>query len=94
MLFEWDETKNISNLKKHSFELFEGAIIFEDPARIEMVDDRFDYGETRNLTIGIGTDGLMSVCWTVRGEKRRLISVRRASKKERRLYDGNSKHDS
>ena len=89
-----DEKKNKSNLEKHGFELFEGAIVFEDEKRIEFPDIRFDYKENRMITIGKYFDEIiLSVCWTVRKNKIRLISVRSASKKERRLYYGYSQND-
>ena len=86
--YEWSKTKNASNVKKHrGFELLDGSEIFLDPARIILKDERFDYRESRYIAIGNVDDNILSVCFTPRGFlKRRLISVRRASRKERRMY--------
>ena len=60
-------------------EVFEGATLTVE-------DDRRDYGEGRFITIGF-LDGVMVVTvWTPRGLRRRIISMRKANERERRLY--------
>ena len=87
MKFEWDEAKRAANLVKHKvdFELAKG--VFDDPCRIEVEDESMDYGETRLIVIGFAADILLlTVIYTERGECIRIISARRATPKERRLY--------
>jgi len=93
--YEWDDSKNASNVKKHrGFSMLSGSRVFLDSARLIQKDERFDYGENRYIAIGNVHEVILSVCFTPRGFlKRRLISVRRASRKERRMYYGNNRYD-
>ena len=84
--FEWDEEKAAANLTKHgvSFEL--AARAFYDPARLDRIDAREDYGEDRFLTIGLVGDVELAVVYTLRGDAIRLISARQAERHEQREY--------
>jgi uncharacterized DUF497 family protein len=66
---------------------FTGAEAIFHGFRIDDEDDREDYGETRFVTLGrIG--GKVVVCvWTPRGDKARIISLRKADKDEREIYN-------
>lgn len=86
MAFEWDEDKNQSNLHKHGVSFETARQIFSRPI-LTRVDDRKDYGEVRNISIG-QTD-VTTVIVVVHAEREgniRLISVRPASRKERWTY--------
>ena len=89
MNFEWDDKKSQTNLEKHGIRLIRGALVFMDENRIDMPDNRKDYGEERRISIGKCEIGILSVCYTIRNDKIRLISTRPASKEERGLYNGN-----
>ncbi len=85
----WDKSKNASNQHKHGVSFDVAARVFLDPGRIEMYDDREDYGEDRWITIGAVESLLLVVVYTVRdvgGEVIRLISARRANAQERKAY--------
>lgn len=88
--YEWDESKNTKNIGKHrGLSLRDGIEVFLDKARIIFEDERFNYGEKRYIAVGIVNGRFLSVCFTNRRFlKRRLISVRLASRKERRKYYG------
>ena len=87
--YEWDDKKNESNYNKHNFEFSDGIEIFFDPLRLVKKDIRFYYGENRYLIIGTKREAVLLVCFTMRGLfKRRIISVRKASRQERRKYYG------
>jgi len=88
--YEWDEAKSTENIRKHyGLPLREGIEVFLDKARFIFEDKRFNYGEKRYIAIGNVRGDILSVCFTYRGFlKRRLISVRIASRKERRRYYG------
>jgi len=91
MQFEWDESKSAKNLEKHGLKLPDGALVFDDPNRKDYIDERADYGEDRMITIGLGADKVLYVCWTERKDDIiRLISVRPATKQEQRIYNGDS----
>ena len=76
--FEWDEKKNKTNLKKHNISFEIAKEVFKDT--------RKDYGEKRFITIGKVKNLILTVVYTIRNTAKRLISARRASKKEREYY--------
>ena len=89
MDFEWDETKNQSNIRKHLISFEEAQTIFDDE-HLTIEDDRFHYSEERYLSLGelVLAQGslIIAVVHTERGEWTRLISARKASRRERRQY--------
>jgi uncharacterized DUF497 family protein len=85
MEFEWDENKRQSNLSKHGIDFVDAAKIFNRPV-LERVDNRYDYGETRIVALGEENGVVLFVVYTWRGEVRRIISARRATKRERNKY--------
>ena len=95
--FIWDENKNRLNKKKHSVDFDLAKHIFEDPQALSWLDVRFhNYNEVRWVTIGRVYDEIMVVVHTYKSEKYeqeliRIISARKASKKERKYYVDSSK---
>lgn len=83
--FEWDENKRKYNLEKHGVDFMDAIEIFDDPNRIEFENTRKE--ETRFQTVGMVHDVVLFLVYTLRGKKKRIISVRRASKNERKAYD-------
>lgn len=87
MEIEFDPNKERLNRKRHHLSLKQAAAIF-DFYRIDDVDDREDYRETRYVTLGRISPSEIVVCvWTPRGEKARIISLRRAEPDEREIYN-------
>lgn len=88
MKYQWDEAKRASNIEKHGIDFVDAALVFDDNERIEAVDDRQNYGEQRLQTIGKVAPNILFVVFTVReqGQARRIISARKANRKERQLY--------
>jgi uncharacterized DUF497 family protein len=86
-MYEWDDTKNAVNIAKHrvSFEL--ARRIFDGP-ELTVRDDRQDYGEVREISIGM-VDGLavLTVVHTSGRDTVRIISARPASARERRRHE-------
>lgn len=89
MNYDWDEIKRDINLSKHGIDFFAATSVFEDTERIETIDDRIDYGEERVQVIGMARPGLLFVVYTERdkGDTYRIISARRANKREKALYN-------
>ncbi len=85
--FEWDDAKALANEAKHGVS-FEAAIyVFLDDNRLDVIDSRQAYGEQRRNALGT-VDGIcLTVTYTMRGHMYRIISARRASRKERQCYD-------
>lgn len=85
MEFEWDETKRLINLRKHGIDFIDIPIVFEgDIVTIE--DERFNYDEQRFITLGLLRGQVVVVVHTEREEYTRIISARKATKNEQRIY--------
>ena len=88
MRFEWDADKARSNLKKHGVSFPEGATALGDALAWTFQDPEHSIGEERFLTIGVSEQGnLVVVSHTDRGETVRIISARKATRRERRYYE-------
>jgi uncharacterized DUF497 family protein len=85
MIFEWDERKRCSNLRKHGLDFEDCAAVFAGPTT-SWVDVRCDYGETRFRTIGLFNGRVVIIAHTESGEFVRIISFRKASKNEQAHY--------
>jgi uncharacterized protein len=86
--FEWDAAKARLNLEKHGVSFLTAAAIFSNE-RIERIDDRDDYGETRWIALGRAGLEIYRVTFTWRSEKRiRIINAQKAGKEEREIYYG------
>ena len=85
MRFEWDPAKRLENLRRHGVDFGVAVRIFEGPI-LERWDNRFDYGETRWLAVGTVNTLELTVCYTDRGEIRRIISARKANNAEREAF--------
>ena len=84
--FEWDEAKAAENYAKHGVS-FETAIeVFRDSFAIERLDDRQDYGEERFILIGTTEEAVITVVYTERNGRFRIISARRATRHEQDGY--------
>jgi uncharacterized protein len=84
--FEWDERKARTNFRRHRVDFADATTVFEDVRAVTVVDE--DPDEERYATIG--TDALgqeLVVVYTVRGERIRIISARRATRRERAQYE-------
>ena len=84
---EWDDEKNILNIKKHGISFDTAALVFADEDRIEYYDRLHSIDEDRYITIGhIGE--VVFVVYTIRNDNIRMISARLATKRERDIYYG------
>jgi uncharacterized DUF497 family protein len=85
--FEWDPEKDTANVAKHGVAFEFAKRIFEGPV-LSWIDDRVDYGEVREISIGV-IDGfvMLVVVHTDRDGRIRIISARPASQKERQRYE-------
>jgi uncharacterized protein len=86
-VFEWDAAKAEANYLKHGVDFPTATEVFGDPFGIEEADPRSaEYGEDRFLITGTGGGSLLTVVYTERGESLRIISARRATKREHDRY--------
>jgi uncharacterized DUF497 family protein len=86
-VFEWDAAKAEANYLKHGVDFPVAIEVFSDPFGIEQADPRSaEYGEDRFLITGMGGGSLLTVVYAERGESLRIISARRATKREHDNY--------
>ena len=88
MRIEFDPTKDASNQLKHGVSLAMAAELDWDAAWV-WVDERFDYNEMRMIALAPKTEILYCVAFVDRGEVRRIISLRRANRREVKHYVDN-----
>lgn len=86
MEFEWDAAKAETNLSKHGVDFPAATRVFDDPAMLIEIDPREYDGEIRQRAIGCIDGRIAIVCFTMRGQICRIISARRANRRERRAY--------
>jgi uncharacterized protein len=87
--FEWDPDKSRSNAAKHGMEFYRGAAAFEDPGRVIISSSRAHAVEARYSLYGCSDPNrseVIAVVFTIRGDRIRIFSVRKASRDERRAY--------
>ena len=85
MEFEFDEQKSRTNKAKHGLDFVEAQLLWDDSHTLE-IPARLDV-ESRSMVIGKIGDRHWSAIVTQRGDKIRLISVRRSRKEEQELYE-------
>ncbi len=86
--FEWSPEKDAGNRAKHGVSFEEASTVFEDPLGRIADDPRHSAAEQRYVLLGhSGRHRLLAVMFTDRGEAIRLISARRATRRERREHE-------
>jgi hypothetical protein len=85
--YEWDSAKAAKNLRLHDVSFEEAATVFDDPMFISVVDVEHSEDEERYITIGWSNRRrLLTVAHTDREKRIRLISARKATRREARFY--------
>lgn len=84
-MYEWDEAKRKLNLAKHGIDFRDAHSIFDGPM-VTTEDDREDYGERRFVALGLLGDMVVSLAYAERGDRVRVISIRKALKREARYF--------
>ena len=85
MRYEWDEAKRRSNIQRHGFDFIGIETAFAGET-VTILDDRFEYGETRFVTLGMLRGRMVVIAHTETDEVIRIISVRKATKNEEISY--------
>lgn len=87
MELEWDEAKRRENQRKHGIDFAEGEPVFFDPMALRIEDPDAE-GEQRHVLVGLGFHGnVLPVTYTWRGDRARIVSARKATRRERRQYE-------
>ncbi len=86
--FEWDLAKAAANLRKHRVSFGEAIAAFQDPLAKIHADPAHSAVERREILVGHSSTGrLLLVAFTARGGRIRVISARRATRREQRAYE-------
>ncbi len=85
MEFDWDEAKRQSNLHKHRLDFLDAKTVLAG-ATFTFADERFGYDEDRYITLGMLREGVVVIAHTERAEMVRIISMRKATKNEQKIY--------
>jgi len=91
--FEWDAAKAAANLKKHHVSFDEAKSIFFDEFGVQFFDDEHSSDEERFLMLGMSSSAKLLIvchCERDRGGAIRIISARKATKRESAFYRGGS----
>ena len=83
--FTWDETKRQKNITQHGLDFLDVERVFRGPT-FTFEDDRYFYGEQRFITIGMLELTMVVIAHTEHNQTIRIISMRRATKYEQKLY--------
>ena len=84
-MIDWDQRKRQANLKKHGFDFLDANEVF-DGVTFTYEDDRISYGEQRFVTLGSLRGNVVSIVHTEQGDHIRVISMRKATKREYEIY--------
>lgn len=84
-VFEWDDDKRESNLRKHGVDFVLAAFVFESRTLVR-ADERMDYGEQRMIALGETNGMVLVVVYVMRGDTTRIISARKAGANEREQF--------
>jgi hypothetical protein len=86
-VYEWDEKKRVTNRLKHGLDFDDANLVFENPNRVTFAEAGRGEARWRDVALVETLGGILAVVYTIRGYNIRIISFRKASRKERRIYD-------
>ena len=88
MIYEWDQRKARENLRKHGVSFEDAATVFLDSLAVTFPDPEHSTEEDQEITIGLTTKHrVVFVSHCQRGDRTRIISARKATRKERKQYE-------
>ena len=93
--YDWDTEKEAENVRQHGFDFYEAMVALRDPFAVEWFDEDHSTDEPRFVTIGRDLRGRFLAVVTSDGwPKPRIISARRATKRERHAFEHQRPPDS
>jgi uncharacterized DUF497 family protein len=91
-VYEWDEAKREANLKKHGYDFADADMVYENPEKLTISTTRRGESRLQDVAIVEMHGVILTLVYVVRGYNIRIISFRKASRKERRDYDNFRAH--
>ena len=85
MKISWNHTKQRKNLHKHGLDFSDAELVFAG-ATVTFDDDRYEYGENRFITLGMLYGAVVVIAHTEEDEVIRILSMRKATKNEQKIY--------
>ncbi|MBI2339539.1 MAG: BrnT family toxin [Deltaproteobacteria bacterium] len=85
--YEWDEAKRLGNAAKHGVDFLDADLVFESPFKVSVDVTRDSEKEKRYADFAEVKGVVLKLVYTLRGDKIRCISLRVASRSERRSYE-------
>jgi len=86
--FAWDPQKAARNLSKHAVSFDEATSVFLDPLALTFTDEPSSFNEVRERTFGLSErQQLLVVIHTQRNNTTRIISARKATRREKKIYE-------
>ena len=94
-MYEWNEAKRKSNLKKHGYDFADADLVYDNPHKFTFSTIRRGEHRSQDIAIVEVLGQILTLVYVDRGYNIRIISFRKASRKERRAYDNfrAQKHD-
>ena len=86
MKITYDLAKRAAALRNRWLDFKDAVVVFQG-VTVDQEDVRFDYGETRMVTVGLLDSRMVVIAWTPRGDTRRVISMRKANQREQAKYE-------
>lgn len=86
-MYEWDEAKREANLRKHGLDFDDANIVYENPNKVTFSQTGHSEARWRDIALVESNGIVLALVYTVRRYNVRVISFRKASRKERRIYD-------
>jgi uncharacterized protein len=87
MQIEFDPEKREHTIQTRGLDMADAVLIFESD-NLTFENNSKDFGEPRFMTVGFLQKRMIILVWTMRGDKRRIISMRKANDREKTLYSG------
>jgi uncharacterized DUF497 family protein len=82
----YDDVKRAATLAERGLDMADAGLLFLGP-HVTFEDDRRDYGERREITVGFLAGRMVFLVWTERDGARRIISMRKANERERAEFE-------
>jgi uncharacterized DUF497 family protein len=87
MDIEYDPAKRVQTLQQRGLDMEDAPHVFAG-LKVTVADDRKDYGEARWITFGFLHERMVVIVWTPRGNKTRIISMRKVNDREKEIFSG------
>jgi uncharacterized DUF497 family protein len=85
MDIEWNDHKNSTNFDEHGLRFEDAALVFTSQT-ITFEDNRENYREIRYITLGLLAERVVILVHTIRDNRIRIISMRKANEREKKIY--------